>query len=90
MASDLFEEQISSGQIEFDLFERMREAEQYGAASSIEWLISVVLSLNELIVSGRPVTIRASTEVFFLNSLDEFKNFCERNFPDANKTLTRR
>ncbi|MGK6310273.1 hypothetical protein [Variovorax sp. DT-64] len=82
-----FERQIQSGQIDCELFERMKEAEQYGAASSMQWLISVLARLKILIAAGVIVRFDLGKEICALDSFDGLKEFCEKYFPDAAKSL---
>lgn len=82
-----FERQIQSGQIDCELFERMKEAEQYGAASSMQWLISVLFRLKMLIAAGITIRFDSGKEIFALDSFEGFKEFCKKHFPDAARSL---
>ena len=87
MSIEHFEEQIRIGRIEFDLLERMAEAEQYGAASSMSWLTSIISKLEILIDAGVVVRINTKNKVVYIDSLGGLKNFCRENFPDAARAL---
>lgn len=75
--------QIDCGVVGVELFRLMKEAEEYGAASSLPWLQSVLVKIHDRLSLGKSIRLNSDRTFFDINSPAEFNYFFEREFPTA-------
>lgn len=83
MTLEKWRDEIEVGIVSFSVFERMREADTYGAASSVGWVKTVLDRLFTRLSEGHSVTVSTHDGVQSFASPAEFSLLCAAQFPDA-------
>ena len=77
------DEQLRQGLISQEGLKQLIDAEIYGTATPMQWLEKRLRAIQEVVASGRQVTVHAQNQRVVLANQAEFEAWCARTLPDA-------
>lgn len=83
METEDLDNELLSGAISPVIYKKLLEAEIYGTATPMQWLEKRLLVILSVINSGEMLSFDIGNESGQIQTLEGFKVWCKRHFPDA-------
>ena len=81
------DKELESGVVNIEFYKKMLDAEVYGTATPMQWLISKLSIIKNLIKSGIAIKYDTGYESGILDDEKKFLDWCEKNFPTAHACM---